>query len=233
MKPREAPQTPDQRHRGPEDPNALNKGEKQTMSKTDVRAVRVTDSVLEQIATKLKKEGLNPESNSDIIKFALQQYLKETAAPVQQQPEGSLLSPKHQQEVGSESSGFNHRESPTGAAEPATIDKSNYQYRTEGASAYPIHPSRLPFGASRNTGKTDSENSRKDSRSELANTNLGEAGTIQSVELSLKQKQSLLYHQLREEQKRETARELRIRRVQQRPIMEAAEPDTHAAPYWG
>jgi len=189
-------------------------------------SIRFPEGILEQLAVKLKSEGLNPQSKTDIVLFALEKYL--TGASVQQaKQEDKLLSSLDRQ--GSESSGSITRESPTEAPEPAKIgiQDTGIVYTSSG---YPIHPSRLkiPFVAS-HTGKTDLQNWQKPStvtskpmKSSITTGsqtfNDGQQNqtteTMQSVELTLKQKQSLLYHEIREEQKRETARQTKIRRPQ-------------------
>lgn len=117
---------------------------------------------LQQYATEHKT------SQTDTILGYIETLRKKTGASVQgARPEVPLLSPISPICEQRETSDLSHHDSPTEAPEPAT------------ASLYPIHPSRLPFGTSHNTGKTDSTTSQQDFSTELANTNNGKIDTSQ------------------------------------------------------
>jgi hypothetical protein len=85
---------------------------------------------------------------------------------------------------------------------PATVNAQ------ENNLLIPSEPT-LPFETSQNLEKV--------LRKESPPTENGKPDTIQ---LSQHQKQSLLYHQLREEQKRETARQTRFRKPQLQPVQD-------------
>lgn len=98
-------------------------------------------------------------------------------------------------------------------------------------SLYPIHPSRLV--------KLNETNSLDSQTASTTTTEILRTTNTDTIALSPKQMQALAFEKeklkiklLLEQEKRETARQIRFRRPQQRPVMNPSEPDTHAAPYW-